>query len=53
MLGWLGKGSTLVKYAKCSFCIALVFLGAHISTNYHESYWIQWGKRWSKRFAGP
>ncbi len=53
MAGWLGNGSTLVKYTKRPLCIALTFLGAHLSTNYYEYYWIQWGKEWSKRVGTP
>lgn len=49
--GWLGSGGTMVKYAKRPLCFALTFLGAHLSTNYYEHYWIQWGKKASKRIA--
>lgn len=51
--GWLGDGSTLVKYAKRPFCIALAFFGAHFSTKYYEHRWIRWGKKWSQWFALP
>jgi len=51
--GWLGRGSSVVKYAKRPLCFALAFLGAHLSTNYYERYWIGWGKQWARRFARP
>jgi peptidoglycan/LPS O-acetylase OafA/YrhL len=50
MTGWLGSGGTLVRYLKRPLCFALSFLGAHLSTQYYESYWTQLGKKWSKRF---
>jgi peptidoglycan/LPS O-acetylase OafA/YrhL len=50
MMGWLGNGGTLVRYLKRPLCFALSLLGAHLSTRYYESFWIQLGKRWSKRF---
>lgn len=50
--GWLGSGDKLVKYAKRPLAFALTFLGAHLSTNYYEKYWIQKGKRLSKRVTG-
>jgi peptidoglycan/LPS O-acetylase OafA/YrhL len=50
-LGWLGRGDTLVRYAKRPLCFGLTFLAAHISTNYYERYWIDLGKKWSKRFG--
>jgi len=51
--GWLGSGDKMVKHAKRPLAIALAFLGAHISTNYYEKYWIQWGKNLTKRLARP
>jgi peptidoglycan/LPS O-acetylase OafA/YrhL len=53
MEGWLGSGDKLVKYAKRPLCIALAFLGAHVSTHFYEHYWIQRGKMWARRFARP
>jgi len=53
MTGWLGSGGTLVRYLKRPLCFALSFLGAHLSTQYYESFWIKLGKRWSKRFDPP
>jgi len=49
--GWLGSGSTVVKYAKRPISFAITFVCAHFSTNYYEKYWMDLGKQWSKRFA--
>ena len=49
--GWLGSGSTFVKYAKRPICFALTFALAHLSTNYYEAWWIDFGKRMAGRFS--
>lgn len=51
MLGWLGGGNVVVRYAKRPFCIAMAIGAAHLSTNYYERYWIEWGKRLSRRIG--
>ena len=43
--GWLGHGTTVIKYAKRPLCIAISFLAAHFSTRYYEKRWISLGRR--------
>lgn len=47
--GWMGQGSTVVRFIKRPFSFALAFGGAHLSTRYYESRWIAWGKRHTVR----
>ncbi|HEY3839617.1 MAG TPA: acyltransferase [Bryobacteraceae bacterium] len=49
--GWLGSGSAIVKYAKRPLCFALTFALAHLSTNYYEAWWIDFGKRMAGRLS--
>jgi peptidoglycan/LPS O-acetylase OafA/YrhL len=46
---WLGSGETLVKYAKRPLVFLVTFALAHLSTNYYEKFWIDWGKRLTKK----
>ncbi len=46
---WLGSGDTLVKYAKRPFVFLVTFALAHLSTYYYETFWIDWGKRLTRK----
>lgn len=51
MFGWLGSGSSVIKYLKRPICFALTFAAAHLSTYHYEEWWIRKGKKWSARFV--
>ncbi len=53
MLGWLGSGGVLERYAKRMLSLALTFAGAHASTYYFERPITEWGHRMAKRFGTP
>ena len=46
---WLGSGDTLTKYAKRPVLITITFALAHLSTFYYEKYWIELGKKLTKK----
>jgi peptidoglycan/LPS O-acetylase OafA/YrhL len=46
---WLGSGDKLVKLAKRPLAYLVIFALAHLSTNYYEKFWIDWGKRLTKK----
>jgi len=48
-LTWLGEGDTVEKYLKRPILFVVLFFLAHISTNYYEKKWIQFGKRLTSR----
>lgn len=43
--GWLGEGSSVIKYAKRPLSFVLTFLFAHLSSFYYERPWNQLGHR--------
>lgn len=50
MFGWLGTGSGLQKYLiKRPLSFALTFTAAHASTFYYERWWIDLGKRITRK----
>ncbi|MDP3088420.1 MAG: acyltransferase [Methylotenera sp.] len=46
---WLGSGDTLEKYMKRPLLLIATFALAHLSTFYYEKYWINLGKKLSKK----
>lgn len=46
---WLSSGETLTKYLKRPLYYGVLWLLAHLSTRYFESYWISKGRQWSLR----
>ena len=49
LFGWLGEGSTMVKYAKRPISFAITFGLAHLSTFYFERRFIDWAHRVTRR----
>ena len=48
MFGWLGSGTTVIKYLKRPICFALTFGLAHVSTFHMERHFIALGKQISR-----
>lgn len=51
MLGWMGSGDTLVRYAKRIICFALTFSLAHLSSRTYEKFFIEVGKSLAERWT--
>jgi peptidoglycan/LPS O-acetylase OafA/YrhL len=49
--GWLLKITMLARYAMRPIWFVMAFATAHLSTNYYERYWIEWGRKWSKQIS--
>jgi len=47
---WLAEGDVIEKYLKRPLFLAVTFVLAHLSTKYFESYWIELGKKLTKRY---
>lgn len=46
---WLGEGDRLIKYLKRPLLFTVFFIIAHFSTHYYEKYWIDLGKKLTRR----
>lgn len=49
MHSWLGEGDKLKKYLKRPLLLAVTFGLAHLSSFYYEKYWMNLGKRLTKK----
>lgn len=50
---WLGEGDKLEKYFKRPLLLAITFGLAHLSSFYYEKYWMNLGKRLTKKTDKP
>ncbi len=50
---WLGEGDKLEKYLKRPLLLAVTFGLAHISSFYYEKYWMNLGKKLTKKADKP
>lgn len=53
MHSWLGEGDKLEKYLKRPLLLAVTFGLAHVSSFYYEKYWMNLGKKLTKKADKP
>ena len=53
MHSWLGEGDKLEKYLKRPLLLVFTFGLAHVSSFYYEKYWMNLGKKLTKKTDKP